>query len=146
MEMRRLVFGDLFLPERIPRRSSRDCRGSNPGSQRGEHLPEEGPRRFWRSVPSRKAESDERAVVFVIARRALRSTSESPGGRMIRVLPRFAKLISLVLITTVFALAQQPPIVEKCNCPTPPQPGAAGTQTSTQLTPGPFGHPHPQIP
>lgn len=60
-------------------------------------------------------------------------------------LRHFGKSISVVLITTVFALAQQPPIVEKCNCPTPPQAVTAVTQTSTNVTPGPFGHPHPQM-
>ena len=55
---------------------------------------------------------------------------------------RFGKSISLVLISTVFAFAQQP-LTEKCNCPTPGPP--AITQTSTNVTPGPFGHPHPQM-
>ena len=61
---------------------------------------------------------------------------------MINVPRRFAKSMSLVLISTVFAFAQQP-LPEKCNCPTPGPP--AITQTSTNVTPGPFGHPHPQI-
>jgi len=57
-------------------------------------------------------------------------------------LRRFGKLISLVLISTVFAFGQQP-LPEKCNCPTPGPP--AITQTSTNVTPGRFGHPHPQM-
>jgi hypothetical protein len=57
-------------------------------------------------------------------------------------LRRFGKSIALVLISTVFAFAQQP-LPEKCNCPTPGPP--AITQTSTNVTPGPFGHPHPQM-
>ncbi len=65
---------------------------------------------------------------------------------MRNVLRRFAKSISLVLITTVFAFAQQPPIVEKCNCPTPPSPTSAPiTQPSPAAPLGPFGHPHPQM-
>src|SRR5713226_9738493 len=63
-----------------------------------------------------------------------------------RSVRRFAKSISLVLITAVFALAQQPPIVEKCNCPTPaPTPSAPVGQPSPAAPLGPFGHPHPQM-
>src|SRR5205809_269301 len=57
-------------------------------------------------------------------------------------LRRFGKSIALVLISTVFAFAQQP-LPEKCNCPSPGP--AAITQTSTNVTPGPLGHPHPQM-
>jgi len=57
-------------------------------------------------------------------------------------LRRSGKSIALVLISTVFAFAQQP-LPEKCNRPIPGPP--AITQTSTNVTPGPFGHPHPQM-
>ena len=39
---------------------------------------------------------------------------------MMKVLRRFAKSISLVLVATVFSFGQQPPITEKCNCPPAP--------------------------
>lgn len=58
-------------------------------------------------------------------------------------LHRLSKSIALVLIATVFTFAQQPAI-EKCNCPIPSAPVTAITQTATN-TPGPFGHPHPQM-
>src|SRR5438128_1628306 len=61
-----------------------------------------------------------------------------------RAFRRLAKSISLILVATVFSFAQQPPIPEKCNCP-PAQSIAAITQTSTNVTPGAFGHPHPQM-
>ena len=64
---------------------------------------------------------------------------------MMKVLRRFAKSISLVLVATVFSFGQQPPITEKCNCPPPPSTMPATTQPSTPATPGPFGHPHPQM-
>src|SRR5712692_10176332 len=60
-------------------------------------------------------------------------------------LRRFGKSISLVLISSVFSFAQQPPSVEKCDCPAPPS-APGGTQSSTNVTRGPFGHPHPQMP
>lgn len=59
---------------------------------------------------------------------------------MRKVLRRFARAISLVLITTVFAFAQQPPIVEKCDCPTPPSPPSAPITQAWSAAPlGPFG-------
>src|SRR5712692_2365004 len=61
---------------------------------------------------------------------------------MKRVLHRFAKSISIVLVAAVFSLAQAP-LIEKCPCPPPPSPTT--TPTSANVTPGPFGHPHPQM-
>jgi len=67
----------------------------------------------------------------------------SSGGLVMKSLHRISKSVALVLITSVFVFAQQPPI-EKCNCPTPAAPVTAVTQTATNA-PGPFGHPHPQM-
>src|ERR1043165_7036072 len=67
----------------------------------------------------------------------------SSGGLVMKSLHRISKSVALVLITSVFVFAQQPPI-EKCNCPTPAASVMAVTQTATN-TPGPFGHPHPQM-
>ena len=50
---------------------------------------------------------------------------------MIKIIRRFTKSISLVLVASVFCFAQQIPV--------------AKTQTSTTPTLGTFGHPHPQI-
>ncbi|HMG74127.1 MAG TPA: hypothetical protein VK582_11555 [Pyrinomonadaceae bacterium] len=56
---------------------------------------------------------------------------------------RFAKSLSLILLATVFTVAQQqPPLTEKCACPSP----SGDTAPNPNPPPmGPYGHPHPQI-
>src|SRR5258708_3890377 len=63
---------------------------------------------------------------------------------MMKVLRRFAKSISIVLVAAVFSLAQTP-LIEKCACPPPPPAPTATTQPSASVPLGPFGHPHPQM-
>ena len=58
-------------------------------------------------------------------------------------LRRLAKSTLLVLIATALCLAQQAPVVEKCACPPPPS--STASTMATAATPGPFGHPHPQM-